>query len=312
MDPLFFLHKKEVKTLKKIILFILLFTLVLTNTVFASWNQNFEAEKSNSNTNPGSGSGSSGSGNDNRSPSSSNSVSSRTPRPTTNIGSVRIGYLKQFSKTNYYTNPGPNARNTISREINNFWSTVNNDISQGHDRTRILSKVIPGYDFIIGNLNDTSDYSRWSRITGSYRLVATYNQGNIRRTNGATRTKEFRWQVIGGNTQYPKVTRGRNNTVTFLEPGTYNIKAIEIREHDTYEERIANITVKATHNGVIIQNYTSTSNRVKTGTKTLTGKVSNWELVIGPNDVGKPIGVGNNIKQTNKDDKIEIDIELVE
>ena len=303
--------------MKRILAFVLIFTLVLTNTVSAAgWQEKkYTARQTNSGQATGGNNSNNNSGN-------SNSNNNKTP-PKNNSGSknssgssnksVKMGRLSAFSKTAHHTVIPSSTNKKINQNTKNFLSNPN---------STAISYVVGNYNYVIGDLNNTTNYDVWKIIKGEHRQ--SIQRTGTKKTSSAWRTKQFDWTVTGGKANFSSTTKSAGNTITFLAPGTYKIKAVETLERDEFEQATARVRITASHNGAILRDYTETGEKIKTGTSTSQGYVTNWTLVIGPEDVGKPIQVDKNTgggpggpsgpggSGTNKLDDVDLEVELVE
>ena len=307
--------------MKKTVLFTLIIILFITNIASASgsWEGFYVAEET------GSGQ-TSNQGNSNNNSGNSNSNNNKTP-PKNNSGgagnsgsnnssnsssnsnkSVKIGRLSAFSKTPHHTVIPSSTNKKINQNTKNFLSNPNSTAQ---------SYVVGNYSYTIGDLNNVTDYSLWKVIKGEHRQ--NIQRTDSKKTSSAWRSKHFDWSVTGGNAHFSTPTKSAGNTITFLTPGTYKIRAVETLGRDEFEQATARVRVIASHNGAILRDYTETGEKIKTGTSTSQGKVTNWTLVIGPEDVGKPISVDKNTGGgsggnggSNKVEEIEFEVELVE
>jgi len=301
--------------MKRTLAFILVFVLVFTNIVSASgsWDKRLVANKSEEGQ-------TSGSSNSNNNSGNSNSNNNKTP-PKNNSGgtgnsgsnnssnkSVKMGRLPEYSKTPHHTVIPSSTNKKINQNTKNFLSNPNSTAQ---------SYVVGNYSYTIGDLNNVTDYSLWKVIKGEHRQ--NIQRTDSKKTSSAWRSKHFDWSVTGGNAHFSTPTKSAGNTITFLTPGTYKIRAVETLGRDEFEQATARVRVIASHNGAILRDYTETGEKIKTGTSTSQGKVTNWTLVIGPEDVGKPISVDKNTGGgsggnggSNKVEEIEFEVELVE
>ncbi len=314
--------------MKRILAFVLIFTLLLPNTVFASYSVRYNAQE----TDKGQKSGGGNTANNSNTNSSSNNktpANKKTNNPSGNTSkkpssgsgnsnnssnkSVKMGRLPEYSKTPHHTVIPSSTNKKINQNTKNFLANPSSTAQ---------SFVVGSYEYIIGDLNNYGNYDLWKVIKGEHRQ--SIQRTDSKKTVSTWRSKHFDWTVTGGKANFSTPTKGAGNTITFLAPGTYKIRAVETLERDNYEQGVVRVRVTASHNGAILRDYTETGERIKTGTETATGKVTNWTLVIGPEDVGKPIQVDKNTgggpggpsgpggSGTNKLDDIDFEVELVE
>ena len=298
--------------MKRILAFILVFVLVFTNMVSASgsWDKRLVANKSEEGQTSGGSNTSNNKKTNNSSGNTSKKPSSRNNSSNNSNKSVKMGRLPEYSKTPHHTVIPSSTNKKINQNTKNFLANPNSTAQ---------NFVVGSYKYIIGDLNNYGNYDLWQVIQGEHRQ--NIQRTGTKKTVSLWRTKHFDWSVSGGKANFSTPTKSAGNTITFLAPGTYTIRAVETLERDEFEQAIARVRVTASHNGAILRDYTETGERIKTGTSTSQGYITNWTLVIGPEDVGKPIPIdkntgggsgGNGGSNRLDDEEIEFEVELVE
>ena len=153
---------------EKTVLFTLIIILFITNIASASgsWEGFYVAEETGSGQTSNQGNSNNNSGNsnnnNNKTPPKNNS-SGNTSKPSNGSGNsnnsssntVKIGRLSAFSKTPHHTVIPSATNKKINQNTKNFLSNPN---------STAISYVVGNYNYVIGDLNNTTNYDMWKII----------------------------------------------------------------------------------------------------------------------------------------------------